>query len=162
MRISRFHMFMNMAEVAAMRSTCQRGNVAALVTQGNDILAMGYNGPPSGDPHCLGNDCVLSDTGGCSRSIHAEANAISRARLKLKSSLEDCDVYCTYSPCLECAKLIFNAYTNRFFYRYSYRLTDGLEFLLKNSRSMGIYRISPAGYIISERTGRNIAAEDIR
>lgn len=163
MRISRPQMWMDVAEVAARRATCFRGNVGALVVKDNDVLAIGYNGPPSGQAHCVGT-CPVGDTGGCVRSDHAEKNAINRATTKLGagSKLHHCDVYCTYSPCLKCAEIIFNNYTNRFFYRYSYRDPAGLQYLLDSTESMGIYRVTPAGFIISERSKNIIAPEDLR
>jgi dCMP deaminase len=177
MRISRQHMFMNMAEVAAMRSTCFRGSVGALVVKDNDVVSVGYNGPPSGEDHCFGANCPTSDTHGCVRSDHAEKNAMARAMIKLRTQLETvsgkergefgnslgrCDLYCTYSPCLECAKIIFNNYVNRLFYRHSYRDRAGLEYLVKHTSTMGVYKITPSGIIISERSRNIVAPEDIR
>jgi dCMP deaminase len=146
MRISRPHMFMQMAEVAAMRSTCERGNVGAILTRNNDIVCMGYNGPPSGEVHCQGNDCQLRSDGGCSRSRHAERNAIERGMAKV--DLWECHLYCTYSPCLECAKLIVRFDIHYFYYRYSYRDPAGLDYL--KNHNCYIYRITPAGYVIDE------------
>lgn len=176
MRISRFHMFLNIAEVAATRSTCSRANVGALVVKDNDIVSIGYNGPASGEPHCIGSGCAVG--GKCVRSIHAEKNAVDRAIRKLNQQrkrmtsqeirdfggdgMARSDVYCTYSPCIDCARMIFNNYVGRFFYRYSYRDPEGLKFLIANAPSMGIYRITPSGIIISERSGNIVAAEDIR
>src|SRR3954463_10655932 len=111
MRISRPHMFMQMAEVAAMRATCYRGNVGAVVVSANDIVSIAYNGPASGLPHCTGEGCARTEEGGCLSSIHAERNAILRALAKLKiSSLANYSVYCTAGPCLKCAELMFNSY----------------------------------------------------
>lgn len=159
-RISRQVMFMDMAEVAARRATCYRGNVGALVVKDNDILSTGYNGPPSGEDHCHGNTCQLRPDGGCARSIHAEANAINRAVIKNKGQkLHHHDLYCTYSPCPDCAKSVFNNYMARVFYRYSYRIRDGIDFLIKNK--IRVYRVTPAGYIISEETGQIIDPRDL-
>lgn len=152
MRISREDMFMSMAEVAARRSTCSRGNVGAIVVRNNDAVSIGYNGPRSGEIHCTGTSCELSPTGGCLRSVHAECNAIERAMDKVEVSLGGCDLYCTYSPCLECAKKIVNNYVSRFFYRYSYRDPNGLDYL-KLTEEMKIYRVTPSGFIIDARTG---------
>lgn len=155
MRISRLHMFMQMAEVAAMRSTCERGNVGAILIRYNDIVCMGYNGPPSGEPHCQGNDCQLRDDGGCLRSEHAEANALNRGYKKIGMLMCECDLYCTYSPCLTCAKLIADYKIRGFYYRYSYRDPAGLEHLRDR---VAIYRVTPAGYVIGQKSGRIINA----
>lgn len=155
MRISRPHMFMQMAEVAAMRSTCFRANVGAVVVKDNDVLSIGYNGPPSGEPHCQGNECALTSTGGCERALHAERNALHRARRKASALvLPLADLYCTYSPCLDCAKLITATRVSRFFYRHSYRVKDGLEFLLTSR--VAVYKITTAGLIVRESDNKLI------
>lgn len=75
MRISREQMFMDIAEIVAKRSACLRNNVGAvIVNKENNIVAIGYNGVPSGIPHCTSECCIK----GCSLAIHAEDNAIRR------------------------------------------------------------------------------------
>jgi len=63
--------------------------------------------------------------------LHAETNAIS----KLAKSTESGDgatMFITHSPCLDCAKLIYQSGINSVFYRNSYRSDDGIEFLKKS------------------------------
>jgi len=60
--------------------------------------------------------------------LHAETNAIA----KLAKSTESGDgavLFVTHSPCLDCAKLIFQSGIRGVFYRDNYRSTDGIEFL---------------------------------
>jgi dCMP deaminase len=60
--------------------------------------------------------------------LHAETNAIA----KLAKSTESGDgavLFVTHSPCLDCAKLIFQSGICGVFYRDSYRNTDGTAFL---------------------------------
>jgi hypothetical protein len=63
MRITRPQLWMGMAEIAAQRATCFRGSCGAILVKDNDVVSIGYNGPPSGEEHCQGNDCVLTATG---------------------------------------------------------------------------------------------------
>jgi dCMP deaminase len=63
--------------------------------------------------------------------LHAEANAILKVS-KSTNSTEGATLYCTLSPCLECAKLIIQAGITRLVYAEQYRDTEGLE-LLKRS-----------------------------
>jgi dCMP deaminase len=66
-----------------------------------------------------------------SEVLHAETNAIS----KLAKSTESGDgaaMFITHSPCLDCAKLIYQSGINNVFYRTSYRSDDGIEFLKKS------------------------------
>ena len=63
--------------------------------------------------------------------LHAETNAIA----KLAKSTESGDgavLFVTHSPCLDCAKLIFQSGIRGVFYRDNYRSTDGIEFLEKS------------------------------
>jgi dCMP deaminase len=63
--------------------------------------------------------------------LHAETNAIA----KLAKSTESGDgavLFVTHSPCLDCAKLIFQSGIRGVFYRDNYRSTDGVKFLEKS------------------------------
>lgn len=159
MRISRQHMFMQMAEVAAMRSTCFRGNTGALVIFDNDVVSMGYNGPPSGDVHCKGNACELHN-GGCARSVHAEVNAIDKAMGKwVGGKLFGCDLYSLSGPCPGCTERIIYSQVSRVFYRHPYRILDGIRSLIDHK--VAVYRVMPAGTIIEEATNRIIDPESM-
>jgi dCMP deaminase len=152
MRISRPHMWMQVAEVAAMRGTCYRNAVGAIVVKDRDIVSFAYNGPPSGEDHCQGNSCPRSETGGCIRAVHAEKNALMKATKSLgRLRLEDCDLYSTFSPCPECAALITIYRIHRVFYRYPYRLREGIELLTDGD--IGVYRVTNAGLLIRESSG---------
>jgi len=144
-RISRQVMYLEMAEVAAKRSTCFRGNVGCVIASNHRVLSIGYNGPPSGDEHCRGNQCQLREDGGCGRSLHAEHNAIRHCE---RWPIHGADMYCTYSPCAACAEEIIDAKIARFFYRYSYRDPSGLE-LIKNG-GLWVYRVTPSGFIVNQ------------
>lgn len=151
MRISREQMFLDMAEVAARRSTCYRGNTGAIIVKDNDILSMGYNGPPSGAEHCKGNKCELNQDGGCQRSVHAEWNALQRAKEKMQAMLlTHCDLYTLSGPCPRCADGILHAGIWRVFYRHPYRDPSGVEKLL-DSKTL-VYRVISSGLVIDIRS----------
>jgi dCMP deaminase len=62
--------------------------------------------------------------------LHAETNAIA----KLAKSTESGDgatLFVTHSPCLDCAKLVFQSGINSVYYRNNYRSEDGIRFLEK-------------------------------
>lgn len=153
MRISRHQMFMDMAEVAAKRSTCFRGNTGALITLDHNIISMGYNGPPSGEEHCTGNDCQLTMEGGCMRSIHAEINAIERTKIKYGDRLVGFHLYTLSSPCFNCALEILKSGIDEIYYRYPYRDKNALKVLEQRK----VFKILPAGWLIDEWTGKIIA-----
>lgn len=63
--------------------------------------------------------------------LHAESNAIAKLARSNDSGL-DADIFITHSPCMECAKLIFQSGIRRVFYGESYRSDEGIEFLKKS------------------------------
>ena len=66
-----------------------------------------------------------------SEVLHAEANAL----MKLASSTENgknATLFCTHSPCIDCAKLIYQSGISTVYYKNNYRSTQGIEFLNKS------------------------------
>lgn len=159
-RISRNVMFMQMAHIASMRSTCFRLNVGAIVTMDNRPISVGWNGAESGAPHCMGNECPGIVPGHCG-TLHAEANALNGAARIVKPRVK-VDLYTTHSPCAECTLLIRNSalYVKRIFFEVPYRNTFHLRMFadeypdpemtpaFKSVRKTEVYEITPAGYIV--------------
>ncbi len=124
--------YMDVAERFAKLSSARRLHVGAIVVKDDRIISIGYNGMPSGwDNDC--EDKVWTQDGDYTLKtkpevLHAETNAIA----KLAKSTESGDgavLFVTHSPCLDCAKLIFQSGICGVFYRDSYRNTDGTAFL---------------------------------
>jgi len=105
--------FMMLAKQGAkIFSTCGKRQYMCILTDENDyIVGMGYNGGPSGIPHCVDGGCPRfqensppgSNYDNCI-AIHAEQNAFlhsdhSKAR----------NLYVNGPPCFTCAKLIANS-----------------------------------------------------
>ena len=72
--------FMKIANAVSERSTCDRAQVGCVLVLEKRILTTGFNGSPTGQPHCdeVGH---LMVEGHCVRTIHAETNAIIQAAL---------------------------------------------------------------------------------
>lgn len=156
-RISRHQMFMQIAEVASRRSTCFRRNVGAVIVANKNIISIGYNGPASGEPHCTGNGCA-DPTRGCQRAIHAEINALDRARDdRVFKTSQLWSMYCTESPCDDCARAIVDSPVAEVFFLNQYRLVEGLNKLLLGG--VMVWRMTPSGYIINYRTGELVELE---
>jgi len=107
--------FMEMALLAAKRSTCLRRKVGAVLVRDNQILSTGYNGSPKNIRHCSETGCLRQQLNIPSgekhelcRGVHAEQNAIIQAGLN-GSSTKNAVLYCTNQPCSICARLIINA-----------------------------------------------------
>lgn len=149
MRTTRPQMFMEIAQAVARRSTCMRLNVGAVLVQGRSIVSIGYNGAPSGAPHCAGNDCPGKQH--CHETIHAEVNALRHVpRGIIVTADTRFDLYVTDSPCKACFEEIVDAgVVKRIFFGTPYRIADHL---IGHGQDIGIYRVLPAGYVIDWET----------
>lgn len=112
--------FLQLALVASKRATCLRLKVGCVLVLDKHVLATGYNGSVRGQPHCLDVGCKFGSTGGCVRTVHAEANAIVQAALH-GTSTRGATAYVTTSPCEGCVGLLANAGVVRVVYADEYR-----------------------------------------
>lgn len=108
MRPSLDRYMMEIAKIVATRSTCSRRKVGAvIIDKFRHILSTGFNGVPSGMPHCTEQPCRGVDLPSgqgldLCKAQHAEVNAIAHCR-----DLQNAEaIYITTSPCMSCAKLI--------------------------------------------------------
>lgn len=121
--------YMELAINLAKRSHCVKQQVGAVLTKETRIISIGYNGPPSGTHNCdevwPETGCPRDSKGGCSLAIHAEQNAILYA-VKNNASVATGTLYCTLSPCLACARIIFSMGISKVIYLNSYAQYKGL------------------------------------
>ncbi len=118
--------FMDIASLVARRSTCRRRRVGAIVVRNKQILATGYNGAPTGLPHCLDIGCLREELGVPSgerhelcRGLHAEQNVIIQAAYH-GVSIKGATLYCTNLPCSICSKMLINAGISEIIYQEGY------------------------------------------
>ncbi|NLN14083.1 MAG: CMP deaminase [Tissierellia bacterium] len=124
--------FMEIAELVASRSTCDRAFVGCLlVNDDNRIISTGYNGSISGQPHCDDIGHTMRD-GHCIATIHAEMNALIYCA-KEGISVKGCTAYVTHFPCLNCTKALIQAGIKKIYYKYDYRVDEYAVELLKKS-----------------------------
>jgi dCMP deaminase len=117
-------LYMDLASVVAQQSKCKRAQVGAILVKGVNVIAIGYNGTPTG--FC--NDCEKEDET-LPEVLHAESNAIAKCA-RSTSSAEGSILYCTLSPCFECCKLIVQAGIAKVVYKDRYRDFNRCEYLL--------------------------------
>lgn len=124
--------FLMLAKLAATRSTCLAFPVGAVIVKNKQILATGYNGPPSGSVHCIAQGYCYPGLSSCdasktmpSRAVHAEANAIAQAA-KHGISTEGASIYVTLEPCLSCLKLLISAGVREVFYENPFNSGESL------------------------------------
>lgn len=131
--------FMGIAQMVAMRSNCIKRKVAAVVVKDQRIVSTGYNGTPRGITNCNEGGCPrCSDLGGSGENLeeclcaHAEENSIAQAAYH-GVSIKGATVYCTFSPCLGCTKLIINSGIAEVVYNEEYTIEDVPMRLLKEA-----------------------------
>ena len=137
-RIDKINYYLDIAQTVLERSTCLRRHYGAIIVRNDEIVSTGYNGAPRGRLNCteLGYcvrqqlDIPSGERYELCRSVHAEANAITKVA-KSGNSSESATLYVTASPCIECSKLIIQAGIKRVVYRDEYRLQDGPDLLRK-------------------------------
>jgi len=147
---------MNFAEDVSEMSSAQRLKVGAVVVKDDRVISFGYNGTPSGwDNECeeriyisdeeknneyewIVNNYPYSDCG-TSRPyklitkpevLHAEANALMKLAKTVESG-EGAALFLTHSPCMNCAKMIYQAGITSIFFKHRYRDDSGIKFLEK-------------------------------
>ena len=127
--------FMEFARIAAKRSTCLRRQEGAIAVQDTRIIATGFNGAPSGLPHCSDSGIGCIRTGvlsgenlGICRAVHAEENVIIQCAM-YGPSIIGAKIYTTLQPCLGCAKSLVNSKVSEIIYEKEYPDKRGLEFL---------------------------------
>ena len=113
-------------------SSARRLQVGAIIVRDDRILSIGYNGMPAG----WDNNCESEQEDGSLKTrpevLHAESNCLSKVARSTESAL-GADLFVTHSPCLECAKLIYQSGIHRVYYGTQYRSDDGLRFLKQSS-----------------------------
>ena len=151
--------FMDVAERFAQLSSAKRAQVGAIVVKDNRIISIGYNGMPSG----WDNDCEMpvyptrkqldfmptetlaekfpfrDDQGEAYRLmtkpevLHAESNALAKLARCTESAL-DATLFVTHEPCIDCAKMIYQAGINTVYFKHEYRSAkgSGADFLTKS------------------------------
>jgi dCMP deaminase len=135
---------MKTAHAFAECSTARRLNVGAIVVKDNTIISIGYNGMPSGwDNNCeigIENEHLkkypnphqhhVIELKSKPEVLHAETNAIAKLARSPESG-EGATMFITHSPCLDCAKLIYQSGITSVYYENEYRDTAGVDFLKK-------------------------------
>ncbi len=153
--------YMKTAEIFAELSHARRLHVGAIVVKDDRIISIGYNGMPAGWENDCENKVYDTGAGGwispeefesqypyeewheqAGREVryglrtkpevlHAETNAIAKLAKSTESG-SGATLFVTHSPCLDCAKLIYQSGITNVFYRDSYRSDDGINFLEKS------------------------------
>lgn len=141
--------YLKTARLFASHSSAVRMKVGAVIVKDDRIISIGYNGMPTGwDNNC--ENKIYCDDGEYSEQlypkdsnkwrrynlktkpevIHAESNAIAKLAKSVESG-DGASMFITCAPCIDCAKMIYQAGIKEVFYGHKYRSDDGINFLHK-------------------------------
>jgi dCMP deaminase len=130
--------FINIAKEISTLSHCVRAKVGSVLVKNGNIISMGYNGMPTGMDNCceetLPNDQLLTKA----EVLHAESNALLKAA-KMGLSTDGATMYCTLSPCKDCAKLILQSGVKKVVYLELFNRDNGSVEFLNNFISVEKY-----------------------
>jgi dCMP deaminase len=149
-------LYMDWAERCAQLSHARRLQVGAVIVKDDSVISYGYNGMPAGwDNNCEYKEyCLSKDFNGNyfpgtekeypleddfgryrlktkSEVLHAESNAVAKLARSANSG-SGADIFVTHSPCIDCAKLIYQSGVKRVWFNNAYRDDSGIDFLKKS------------------------------
>lgn len=150
---------MNIAKETAKLSTARKLKVGCIIVKDDRIISIGYNGMPSG----WTNDCEemtlpsWTETHGiCCEDIltyaefktkpevlHAEANAITKLARSSESGEGSC-LFVTHTPCMECAKLIYQSGIRVVYIGEDYQPSKGCGVDFLNKCNIDIIKVGVA------------------
>jgi dCMP deaminase len=128
-------LYHDIAQRVAQLSWARRLQVGAIIVKDDRIISLGYNGMPAGwDNECedIVVDGISSQLVTKPEVLHAESNAIAKLA-KSNESGHAADIFITHSPCIECAKLIYQSGIHRVYYGQAYRSDAGINFLCQSN-----------------------------
>ena len=159
--------YMSVAQSVSQLSTAEKLKVGCVAVKDDKIISFGYNGTPAGwDNKCEDTEYMAVDAGGLldpeeiikewpheqwrdniykryklvtkPEVIHAEMNCLMKLA-KSNESSQNSILFITHAPCMNCSKAIYQAGIKHVYYKQTYRLCDGIDFLEKTSTCIEQY-----------------------
>ena len=118
---------LEVAKIYGQLSTATRLKVGCIIVKDDRIISIGYNGMPSG-----GSNVCEEDGHTKPEVFHAETNAISKLAKSTESG-QGAYMFCTFAPCVDCAKLILQSGIKEFHFEHRYKSNTGLDLIEKYS-----------------------------
>ena len=144
--------FMNEAFKISKFSSSNKMKVGCIIVKNNQILSTGYNRciinyesadkSPNENTIDNSNEEPCEDLNGKTKwhIIHAEVDCIMNFILSNNyNNINDCRIFCTLSPCRDCAKFILRSGIKEIIYKDEYKRIDGIEFLINNG--VNVYKL---------------------
>ena len=160
-------LYMNLAHEVSQMSSAVRLKVGTVIVK-DHMVTYGYNGTPAGwDNVCEDRDWDMGAGPYLTQEefdarypykewhddaervvcyglktkpevLHSEANALMKIAKSTINS-EGATLFCTHAPCIDCAKMIYQAGIFTVYYRDTYKNELGLEFLTKSGVNVTKY-----------------------
>lgn len=126
--------FIEIAQVTAKRSACERLQVGCVLVKDKRIISQGYNGFLPGCPHqsIIRNDHEEA-------TVHAEQNAIADCA-KRGVSCKGSTAYITHYPCIICTRLLLAAGIESIKYLHDYK-NDPLVVVFTNQLNVDVEKM---------------------
>jgi dCMP deaminase len=139
--------FMEVAHAISKRATCDRGRSGCVIARDRRLIVTGYVGSPVGFAHCdqVGHQLkkVTHEDGEvtehCTRTVHAEQNAICQAA-RLGVSIDGATLYTRMTPCRTCAMLLINCGIKRVVCERKYQKAAESERILAEAGVDVVYK----------------------
>jgi len=126
--------YMDVAKRFSKLSSAQRLQVGAIAVKDDRIISIGYNGMPSGWDNCCEDEVIENGWPGLKTKpevLHAEMNCLMKLAKSTESG-EGAVMFITHTPCIDCAKGIYQAGIKEVYYDREYRDSAGVDFLEKS------------------------------
>lgn len=120
--------YLDLARRTAELSRAEKLKVGCVIVTTDDAILYGWNGTPTG----WDNVCEFTQEDGSLKTfdyvLHAEMNCLSKLA-KSTLSGKGASLFLTHSPCLNCAKAVYQSGIENIYYAEDYRSDDGVIFL---------------------------------
>ena len=134
-------LYIDMAHLVGLQSHDEKHKVGCIIVRDGQILSQGWNGTPSGMENATRHHTGVTKK----EVIHSEANAL--MKLARNGGGSSCStLYCTHSPCWNCAKLILQAGVERVVYSHDYDVTS---ILFLKERGLDLVSLQPSDRVSS-------------
>lgn len=129
-------LYVDMATLVSHQSHDKEIQVGSVIVRDGQVLSQGWNGMPAG----MSNETRSSVGATRKEVIHSEANALMKLA-KNGGGSNGATIYCTHSPCWDCAKLLLQAGITRIVYSHCY---DEESVLFLKGREIELECIKPS------------------
>lgn len=116
-------MYLDIATRLSRESHATKLKVGAVFVSASGVMATGINGLPAG-----GSNICEYDNKTLPEVSHAE-EAVMTKLLRQGVSTVGGYIFCTHSPCINCAKLLANSGIKTIWYLEDYRCSSGIDYL---------------------------------